>query len=310
MTTTTETTTPATQADPSGASAPHTGLSPLNKHGAAVHHDLFAVKPDPTEERAELKRQSRILGLGFLVVFSLIIGGLSFSFNGAWRAGFGANFPQLPYVPLPSESADAADELRAAPPLFQVKNGGAQEWRATEHLDLRHDPRDDLAPSELQDLTPIHLYFNRTHVGTCYARLNQGEVPARLRRPNLEPVPVRASLPNAIEQARLFGMLPTCYPAGFGLLMGALALVAPVLLIPFYRFWMRAVTAPLGWFNTRLILGVVFYLMFTPLALVLRVRRLFTPENDALGRAPRPKDESYWKLREKKREHTHYRRLF
>ena len=285
--------------DAQQASKASAGLSPLNRRGAAVHHDLYRVTPDPDGERARLKKESRVLGLGFLVMFTCIIGGVSMTFNGAWKQGYAVSLPRLPYSQAPSE-----------PPQFQVQGAGVLDWRATEDLDLRDNAEDDLDPAVVKDLTPIHIYMNREHVGTCYARLNSGETPASLRLPNQEPGPVRTAMENAFLQARLFGLLPTRYPAAFGLLMGVLAIVAPVLLIPFYRFWMRSVTAPLGWFNTRLLLGIVFYTMFTPIAVVLWIRRKLAPESDALRRQPLPASESYWVLREKQRDHKHFQRLF
>jgi len=52
----------------------------------------------------------------------------------------------------------------------------------------------------------------------------------------------------------------------------------------------------LGWLNTRLILGVLFYGLFTPLGLLMRLRgkdamrRTLTPEADSyrVVRQPRP----------------------
>ena len=75
----------------------------------------------------------------------------------------------------------------------------------------------------------------------------------------------------------------------------ALALVWPHSLAQVYRFWM-AVGAVLGWINTRLILGVLFYGLFTPLGLIMRLRgkdpmrRTLHPEADTyrVVRQPRP----------------------
>ena len=67
------------------------------------------------------------------------------------------------------------------------------------------------------------------------------------------------------------------------LLLGAL--IAPRLLHPVYRAWMRLGEA-LGWLNTRILLSLVFFLVVTPIGLVLRL----------FGRSPldtRPR-ESYW----------------
>ncbi len=74
------------------------------------------------------------------------------------------------------------------------------------------------------------------------------------------------------------------------------ALVLPRSLGPVYRGWM-AIGYVLGWINTRVILGVIFYGLFTPIGLVRRfllakdsMRRRFEPEADTyrVVRQPRP----------------------
>lgn len=49
------------------------------------------------------------------------------------------------------------------------------------------------------------------------------------------------------------------------------ALLAPRWLLQVYRVWMTLGEA-LGWLNTRIILGVIFYGVFAPVALFLRLR--------------------------------------
>jgi len=73
------------------------------------------------------------------------------------------------------------------------------------------------------------------------------------------------------------------------------ALVYPRVLGPVHRVWM-ALGHVLGWINTRLILGVAFYAVFTPVGLVLRwlgkdpMRRRVDPGATTyrLLRTPRP----------------------
>lgn len=61
-----------------------------------------------------------------------------------------------------------------------------------------------------------------------------------------------------------------------------LALAWPRGLAPVYKVWMK-IGAVLGWINTRLILGIVFFLIFVPFGLVMRLfkdpmrRRLHQP---------------------------------
>lgn len=59
-----------------------------------------------------------------------------------------------------------------------------------------------------------------------------------------------------------------------------LALVAPKALHPIYKGWMKFGQV-MGFINTRIILGIVFYLVVTPIGLV---RRVFA--GDVLGKRP------------------------
>ncbi len=69
-----------------------------------------------------------------------------------------------------------------------------------------------------------------------------------------------------------------------GVLAG-MGVILPVSLRPVYKVWMRFAEA-LGWVNTRIILGLVFYLMFVPIGLVMRLfndpmRRKFDDSADS-----------------------------
>ena len=52
-------------------------------------------------------------------------------------------------------------------------------------------------------------------------------------------------------------------------LLGGLYLVFPKGIYPFYRVWMF-IAGILGWINTRLLLGIVFYLLILPIGFVMR----------------------------------------
>ena len=66
----------------------------------------------------------------------------------------------------------------------------------------------------------------------------------------------------------------------------------------------------LGWVGVGLsILGVVFFLLFTPMSLGLWVRRRFLGGADPLVRAPRAGG-TYWRLREAPRAPKHFERTF
>ena len=70
-----------------------------------------------------------------------------------------------------------------------------------------------------------------------------------------------------------------------------LAVLWPLPLWPGQRLAMLAAGA-IGWFNTRLLLGLVFYLVFTPTALLLRLLG-----KDLMNRGVRPELPSYWQDR-------------
>jgi hypothetical protein len=75
---------------------------------------------------------------------------------------------------------------------------------------------------------------------------------------------------------------------GVGGTLLVLAVLAPRALIPFRRVWM-ALAHVLGWINTRLILGVVYYLAFTLVRCFLVLLR-----KDPMHRRPDAKLATYW----------------
>lgn len=101
----------------------------------------------------------------------------------------------------------------------------------------------------------------------------------------------------------LRGELPRFWALAIGGLLVILGGVLPRVLTPLHRGWM-AVGHALGWLNTRIILGLVFYGMITPMGLVMRLwgkdpLRLRSP--GALG--------SY-RVNRTRREKNHMRNLF
>jgi len=72
----------------------------------------------------------------------------------------------------------------------------------------------------------------------------------------------------------------------------AVALICPRLLAPLYKGWMKFGHV-LGWINARIILGIVFFLLVTPIGLVMR---LFGKD---LLRMRTPKTSTYWIARDK-----------
>lgn len=57
---------------------------------------------------------------------------------------------------------------------------------------------------------------------------------------------------------------------GLAAAFACLGIIAPRLLAPVYTTWMK-IGGVLGWVNTRIILGMVFYGVATPMALVMRL---------------------------------------
>lgn len=90
------------------------------------------------------------------------------------------------------------------------------------------------------------------------------------------------------EEMRLWAAVP-------GALLVLLGGAAPTVLRPVYQGWM-ALGHVLGWINTRIILGVLFYGIVTPMGLVMKLtgrdpmRRGFVPtaQTYRVLRQPRP----------------------
>ena len=120
--------------------------------------------------------------------------------------------------------------------------------------------------------------------------------------------------PSSAKQLRSFGLILGCgfcviaflpalirghNPRVWALALGGafviLALAAPAILRYPYRVWMFAGHS-LGWVNTRVILTILFYVVFTPVSVLMRfvkrdsMKRTFEPELDTyrLLKDPRP----------------------
>ena len=68
--------------------------------------------------------------------------------------------------------------------------------------------------------------------------------------------------------------------------------IAPKVLRPVYVAWMKFALI-LGWVNSRILLSLIFFLLFTPIGLIMR---LFG--RDALNRGMSGESDSYWVKRE------------
>lgn len=63
---------------------------------------------------------------------------------------------------------------------------------------------------------------------------------------------------------------PPAVLGGAAVALAGLGLASPEILRPVHRFWMGMAEA-LGWFNTRLLLSLVYFLMMTPIGIVMRL---------------------------------------
>lgn len=80
-------------------------------------------------------------------------------------------------------------------------------------------------------------------------------------------------------------------PFKISISLAGIALMLPIVLKPLYTIWM-AIGFVLGWINTRIILGVVFYTLFTPVALLMKLL-----QKDPMHRKLTSKIKSYRKTR-------------
>ena len=98
------------------------------------------------------------------------------------------------------------------------------------------------------------------------------------------------------EAIRFWALVP-------GSLLIALGLLMPMTLGPIFRVWMK-IGHVMGWINTRIILGLVFYLVVTPTGMI---RRLFG--KDPMGKAIRTDLNSY-RIIPKLRPASHLKRQY
>lgn len=83
---------------------------------------------------------------------------------------------------------------------------------------------------------------------------------------------------------------------GLGAVLVPLGLLIPAVLAPVFKVWMK-VGHMLGWINTRIILGILFYGLITPMGVVMRLfgwdamRRVLMRDAQTyrVVRQPRPK---------------------
>ena len=98
-------------------------------------------------------------------------------------------------------------------------------------------------------------------------------------------------------------ILPWAF-AGPGALLALLGTLAPRVLAPVHAGWMRVV-APIAWFNTRLLLGIVYFGILLPSGLG---RRIFGDPLQVRAPRTRPPGSSYWVDREEPEDLESFRR--
>ena len=90
-----------------------------------------------------------------------------------------------------------------------------------------------------------------------------------------------------------------------GIAFIGLGLGKPIILKPFYSIWMYFAVV-LGWFMTRLILGLLFYIVVSPISLI---SRLFGKE--FLDLKPSSLNRSYWNYKDNDSiSHQNYEKQF
>jgi len=85
---------------------------------------------------------------------------------------------------------------------------------------------------------------------------------------------------------------------------GPLGLIRPRAMRPVFVGWMTLVL-PIGWVVSRVIMALIFYGLFTPTAVLFRLRG-----RDELRLRPQPQGSTRWQQRESTKSNTQYLRQF
>jgi Saxitoxin biosynthesis operon protein SxtJ len=105
----------------------------------------------------------------------------------------------------------------------------------------------------------------------------------------------------ALSPMLLHGEPVRMWAAGMGGLLMVLGGVHPQALVPVHKGWMW-VGHVLGWINTRILLGIVFYGLITPIGLVFRMmgrdsmRRAFSSPSATYRVIREPRSRTHMKL--------------
>jgi hypothetical protein len=77
----------------------------------------------------------------------------------------------------------------------------------------------------------------------------------------------------ALWPAVFHGQKPRIWALALAATLAVFAGIAPVMLRPVHRWWM-AIGEVLGWVNTRVILGIVYYILIVPIGAIRRMRAI------------------------------------
>lgn len=80
---------------------------------------------------------------------------------------------------------------------------------------------------------------------------------------------------------------------GFAGIIIVLSFFAPIILKPLYKV-LTTVGHAIGWVNTRILLGIIFYVIFTPIGILSRLLR-----KDLLDKRLNKDAKSYWNEKDK-----------
>jgi hypothetical protein len=282
-----------------GAPAGTPGINPST--GGAIHRDLYKHGGDTDALAKAEAKAARGMGLSFFVFFTLILGGISLGFNGLFHVGLMA--------PIKLEIDGNAEQSFSItnPSLLEVVWSDGQTTTPEAMLEVGQQT----APGKVG----VSLLVNKAWAGRLVADARQGATPTGVRFSaegkelytitGDEAAPVVPGPRYAWLNAKLLHTIPTRFLVLLGIAFGGLGLLAPSMLVPFNRFWMGVIAENMGWFMTRLILGVFFFGFVTPYSFLVR---LFA--KDPLHRAKKPAGESYWLKRPEQRDRKHFERTF
>lgn len=293
---------PRTEPTAPAGEAPRAGLRPgaPNRPGAPVWSDLYTWS-DSQEEGRKRGRNARHLGL-LLLAFAAVVTAVV-----AWRSGVREPRPRvyLDAAAFPLGTRIDRPELFTLAWQEGSDPGGSGKVRAIDYLDGEPPPPIDPADVSGQVL----LMSGDEPLGILRGAANGLGAVSRVDM--ITPNGARVSLPVLSgwrlvwERGALFGVVPLRW------ILVAVAVLAVACWIPglgpkVFEAWMTCVAAPLGWFNARVLLSVLFLVVFVPGGLFLRARRALLGL-DPMGRDPAP--DGYWRTRAG-RSNKHFRRWF